>query len=104
MGNTNYFYSIVKILENPIQIQINDEISIITFRVELFQIRSNCTNQIIFLVFLGKKISKVKQYCKINNYILIEGYLSIKEKKSYISSFTTRKSVIVNVSKFYPIQ
>ena len=103
MGNTNYFCSIVKILENPVQVKINDKISITTFRTELFQIRSNCINQIIFLVFLGKKSDKIKKYCRVNNYILVEGYLSIKEKKSNTLSSKTVKQIIVTVLKVYPI-
>lgn len=102
MGNINYFYSIVKILENPVHIQINNKISIITFRVKLFQIRRNCPNQIIVLVFWGKKSNKIKKYYKLNDYILIEGYLSIKNK-SNISSSTNLKQIFINVLKTYSI-
>ena len=106
MANTNYFCSIVKILENPIQIRINNTISITTFRVELFQVRNNYLNQILFLVFLGKKGDKIKKYYKTNDYIFVEGQLSIKEKKSNISNMlsrTTIKQILVYVLKIYPI-
>ena len=103
MSNTNYFCSIVKILENPVQIQINNKILITTFRVELFQNRTNCLNQILFLIFWGKKSYKIKKYCKINDYILIEGYLSIKDKKSNRLSYIPFNQTIVNVLKTYPM-
>lgn len=103
MGNIHYFYSTVKILENPVQIRINDKISITIFRVKLFQIRNNCPNQIIVLVFWGKKSNKIKKFYKINDYILIEGYLSIKKKKSNTSSSTNLKQIFVNVLKTYSI-
>ena len=103
MGNINYFCSIVKVLEDPIQIQINNKISITTFRVELFQVRKNYTNQLIFLYFWGKLSEKIKNYCNINEYILIEGYLQVKEKKSKTLPFTNLKQIIVTVLRVYPI-
>ena len=103
MSNTNYFCSIVKILENPVQIQINNQILITTFRVELFQNRVNCINQTLFLIFWGKKSYKIKKYCKPNNYILIEGYLSVKDKKSNRLSHIAFNQTVVNVLKTYPM-
>lgn len=103
MNSINSFCSIVKILENPIQIQINNKISITTCRVEFFQIRKNDKNQFIFLSSWGKLSNKIKKCCNINDYILIEGYLSIREKKSNIFLSTPLKQTILNVLKVYII-
>ena len=94
MGDTNFLSVIVKVLENPIQISFNDKITFTTIRVELPQIRNN---RIIYLVFWGNLASEVKNYYQINDYILIEGYLSIRNKKNLNS-----KKVTITVLKVYP--
>ena len=94
MGDTNYFSGIVKVLENPIQIFFNDKIPHTTVRVELPQIRNN---RIIYLVFWGNLAREVKNYYQMNDYILIEGYLSIRNKKNINS-----KKVTITVLKIYP--
>ena len=49
------------------------------FRVQLPQVRQN--NIIINLVFWGKFSQDIINYYEINDYIIIEGYLSIRDKK-----------------------
>ena len=94
MGDTNYFSGIIKVLENPTQTFFNDKIAVTTIRGELPQIRNN---RIIFLVFWGNLASEIKNYYQINDYILIEGYLSMRNKKNINS-----KKVTITVLKVYP--
>lgn len=98
MGDTNYFSGMVKILENPVQSFINDKTLTTTFRVEIPQIRKN---RIVSLIFWGNLANDVKNYYQVNDYILIEGYLSIEKKPSNLLNKTPKK-IIITVLKVYP--
>ena len=78
MGDTNYFSGTVKILEKPVQNFNNNKIVKSEFRGEMYQTRQN---KIISVVFWGNLAHEVTNYYQINDYILIEGYTSIKSKK-----------------------
>ena len=95
MGDTNYISGIVKILENPIQTIFDKNIPITKFRVQLPQVRNNT---IIHLTFWGKLGQDIVNYYEINDYIIIEGYLSLRNKKMLNSS----KKVEITVLKVYP--
>jgi single-stranded DNA-binding protein len=95
MGDTNYISGIVKILENPIETISNKNIYTTQFRVQFPQVRNNI---IISLVFWGKLSQDMANYYKINDYIIIEGYLSLRKKKN----FENLKTVEINVLKVYP--
>ena len=99
MGDTNYFSGIVKVLENPRQTFFNDKVPVTTLRVEIPQIRNN---RIIFLVFWGNLAREVKTYYQINDYILIEGYTSIRNKKNKNLTNRNSKKVTITVLKVYP--
>jgi len=95
MGDTNYISSIVKILENPTQTVFNKNIPTTQFRVQLPQVRNNV---IINLVFWGKLSQDIANYYEMNDYIIIEGYLSLRDKKTIKNS----KKVEITVLKVYP--
>lgn len=78
MGDTNYIGGIVKVLEIPKQKVLKGNISFTEFRVQFPQFRGS---KIINLVFWGKLASDVANYYQVNDYILIEGYLSTINKK-----------------------
>lgn len=99
MGNTNYFSGIVKVLETPHQCLIHDQKAMITFRVEIPQ---NRNNKIICLVFWGKLGHEVKNFYRINDYILIEGYISLQKKKQVSTIIPNPKQVTITVLKVYP--
>ncbi len=101
MGDTNYIGSIVKILENPTQKIFKNRKVLTTFRVQLPSFRK--TN-IVRLCFWGKLGDNVAAYYKINDYILIEGYVSIHNKMKKSRSFSSQplKKVKITVLKMYP--
>jgi single-stranded DNA-binding protein len=99
MVDTNYISGIVKILENPRQIFFNTTIPVTEFRVQLPQIRNN---RIITLVFWGNLARDVTNYYKINDYIIIEGYLSVRNKKFDNTITQNSKKVEITVLKVYP--
>ena len=99
MVDTNYVGSIVKILEKPIQKTLNNEISKTEVRVQFPQVRST---RIINLVFWGNLARDVANYYQVNDYIMIEGYLSLRDKIT--SKVTSRKlkKIQITVLKIYP--
>jgi hypothetical protein len=99
MVDTNYTSGIVKILENPIQIVFNNNISITKFRVQFPQVRKNI---IVNLVFWGNLGEDVVNYYQINDYILIEGYLSLRDKQITNPIIKNSKKVEIMVLKVYP--
>ena len=101
MGDTNYVGSIVKILENPIQKIFSDTIISTEFRVQLPQIR-NRQNRIVNLVFWGNLAVDVKKYYRINDYIIIEGYLSLREEKLKKFTNSNLKKIQIVCFKAYP--
>lgn len=100
MANTNYFSGIVKILETPKNYFSNEQTQAVGFRVEVSQKRKN---SIISLVFWGNLGREVKKFYKTNDYILIEGYTSIRSKKFLKANLKNSKQVFITVVKVYPI-
>ena len=99
MNNTNYFSGIVKILENPNQKILKNNIFQTTFRSEIPQVRKN---KLSIIRFWGNLAQEIKSYYKMNDYILIEGYLSIKSKIPKDSMQKPSSQIIITVLKVYP--
>jgi len=99
MVDTNYISGIVKILETPRQKFFNDNIPVVEFRAQLPQTRNT---KIVKLTFWGNLARDVANYYKINDYILIEGYISLRNKQ--VSNLMTQisKKIEITVLKIYP--
>jgi hypothetical protein len=104
MSNTNYFSGIVKILENPKQYNVNNQTPLTQFRVEIAQKRKSSIASLLIWGNLGRD---VKKFYTVNDYILIEGYSSIRPKSSQSSnssiSSNNLKQVFITVIRIYPI-
>ena len=93
MVDVNHFGGIVKVLENPKQsFSINNNL-MTKFRAQFPQIRN--TN-IVDLIFWGKLASEVFNSYKVNDYIIIEGYLGLPNKLN-------SKRLEITVLKVYPL-
>lgn len=99
MGDTNFVGGVVKILEDPKQKIINNNVLCTYFRVKFPQVRKNT---IVHLTFWGNLARDVKTYYKENDYILIEGYLSLRDKKIPTLNLKTKKKIEITVLKIYP--
>jgi single-stranded DNA-binding protein len=99
MGDTNMIGGIVKILEAPKQKIFNTNIPVTQFRVQFPQVRNNA---VIHLTFWGNLASDVANYYKINDYILIEGYISLRDQKVLNTIISKSKKVEITVLKVYP--
>jgi single-stranded DNA-binding protein len=99
MGDTNLVGGIVKILETPKQKILNTNITVTQFRVQFPQVRNT---SIIHLTFWGNLARDVANYYKVNDYILIEGYISLRDKKKLGKIISKSKKIEITVLKVYP--
>jgi len=99
MNDTNYIGGIVKILEIPKQKIFDNNLLGVKFRVQFPQIRNT---KVVQLTFWGKLAYDVINYYKVNDYFLIEGYLSISNKPSKNLGTQTLTKVNITVFKIYP--
>jgi single-stranded DNA-binding protein len=99
MIDTNYFSGVVKIIENPKSSTMNKTILVTKFRAQLPQVRNKV---LIHLVFWDKLGRDVENYYKIDDYIIIEGYLSVREKKGNQLMSKSLKKIEITVLKIYP--
>ena len=100
MGDTNYFGSIVKILEKPIQKIVNGKVLSTEFRAQLGQIRNS---RIVNLVLWGNLARDIVNYYQVNDYIMIEGYLSsIHKSKNNLRQISQK--LYITIIKLYSVK
>jgi len=100
MARTNYFSSIVKVLEHPKEYYSNRQIPLTKFRVEIPQKRKSTIASLLAWGSLGHDM---KNFYQVNDYILIEGYSSIRPKSSQPGCSNNIKQVFITVIRVYPI-
>lgn len=100
MSNTNSFSGIVKILEPPRSYILNQKARLTKVRVELPQKRKNKKNAIVCLLIWGNLGRQVPKFYTTNDYVLIEGYPSLRSKKN---GNPRLKRLFITVGKIYPI-
>jgi hypothetical protein len=100
MGDTNYVGSVVKILEKPVQTVINDKIVRTDFRVQLAQVRNI---QVAHLIFWGNLARDIMNNYQVNDYIMVEGYLSLPNRTNNKLAKRQLKKVQITVLKIYSI-
>ena len=99
MSDTNYIGTIVKILESPKIKTINNKIFITKFRAQIPQIRKT---QVIEIVVWGNLANDVAKYYSTNDYILVEGYLSLRKLSQSNSNRKILKRARFTILKVYP--
>ena len=99
MADINSVGAIVKILETPKKQTFKNNISITKFRAQLPQVRKT---RVIDIVVWGNLANDVANYYNINDYILVEGYLSLCKFSSPNSNRKVLKRVRFTLLKAYP--
>jgi single-stranded DNA-binding protein len=99
MSDTNYIAAIVKILESPKTRIIKDKISVTKFRAQLPQIRKT---QVIEIVVWGNLANDMAKYYSRSDYVLVEGYLSLRKFSQSNSTRKVLKRARFTVLKAYP--
>ena len=100
MGDTNYLGSVVKILEKPVQTIVDDKLLKSECRAQLAQIRNT---RIVTLVFWGNLARDAVNSYKVNDYIMIEGYVSLRNNKANELVERNFKKVEIAVLKSFPL-
>ena len=100
MPDTNFIGSIVKILEPPNQKTLANNLLITRFRVQFPQVRET---SIVYLKFLGNIGKDIIRYYKVNDYILIEGYLKLKNQKLSNRSSQKRNQIEITVLRIHSV-
>ena len=98
----NYGSFIVKLIGKPEQSFFEDNISVTEIDAKLSQTRKNNVDIIIKLSVWGNLAYDIVQYYQINDYIVIEGYISLGESFSEIGNITNDKQIEISVFKVYP--
>lgn len=94
----NYVSCVIQILEIPIIESYNDEIEMIKLRVQLPYVRNKVQSPIIiYSIIWGDLVYDIANYYQINDYALVEGYISISSKDQ-----DKQQQIMINITKFYP--
>jgi len=99
MSDTNQIGAIVKILESPKTKIVKNKISITQFRAQLPQIRQT---RVVEIIVWGNLANDIAKYYKINDYILVEGYLSLRKIYQPKSNRKILKRAKFTILKAYP--
>ena len=100
MNDTSYFGGIVKILEAPTQKMLNNNILVTKIRAQIPQFRST---RLVTLKFWGNLARDVVTYYKVNDSLIIEGYLALCDKKDSNLMNQKSKKIEITVLKAYPL-
>ena len=100
MGDTNLVGGIVKILETPKYKTFNSNTQFTKFRVQFPQVRQT---SLVHLTFWGNLAIDTANYYKVNDYVLIEGYISVRDRKQLNNVISKSKKVEITVLKIYPL-
>jgi len=95
----NYTTFIVKIISKPEQSFFNNDITVTEFLGKFYQFRDN-TNTVCKLSVWGNFAYEVIKYYNINDYLLVEGYLSFRKSTFEDSDITTE--IEISAFKIYP--
>ena len=99
----NYVILTVKIIKNSGQSFFADGTPLTELIVQLPQIRKNNIKIIFQLSIWGKLSYDVAKYYKPNDYLIIEGYISIKNINFNQNMDLIDKQIEVSVFKVYPL-
>jgi len=94
----NYISCIVRILEIPKIELASNNIEMVRFRVQLPPVRNKIQSPIIiYSTIWGNLAYDIISYYRINDYALVEGYISTSSNSKKNDSLIT-----LNITKLYP--
>ena len=102
MENTNYISSIVQILEKPRKTISEKNVMVTNVRAQLSEARNNKLPTLVRLIFWGKLSQAVLDYYQATDYLVVEGYVSIKNRQELESKSHFLKCIEITVLKIYP--
>src|SRR5210317_1577095 len=99
----NYVIFTVKVIKNSGQSFFSDGTSLTELTVQLPQIRNNNSKIILQVSVWGKLSYDVTKYYQPDDYIIIEGYISIRNINTERIVNLLDKQVEISVFKLYPL-
>jgi len=98
----NYTSFIGKIIKKPQQSFFNNNTSVTEITIKFPQLRNSDLGNILHLSIWGNLASDYIEYYEVNDYIVIEGYISLRESLSNNLNSNKDKRVEISVFKIYP--
>ena len=95
----NYTSFMVKIIGEPQQSFFDNDISVTEILARFYQFRENSYN-ICKLVIWGRLSQDVMQYYQLNDYLIVEGYIS--RRTSDFEDYNLKTDIEISVFKIYP--
>ena len=99
----NYVIFTVKVIRNSGQSFFSDGTSLTELTVQLPQIRKNNSKIILQVSIWGKLSYDVAKYYQPDDYIIIEGYISIRNINTNRAINSLNKQIEISVFKLYPL-
>jgi single-stranded DNA-binding protein len=99
----NYVLFTVKVIKNSGQSFFSDGTSLTELTVQLPQVRKNNSKVILQVSIWGKLSYDVAKYYQPDDYIIIEGYISIRNIDIGRVVNSLNKQVEISVFKLYPL-
>jgi len=99
----NYITSAVKVIKNSGQSFFADGTSLTELTVQLPQVRKNNTKVILQVSVWGKLSFDVAKYYQPEDYLIIEGYISIRNRNTDHIVNLLDKQVEISIFKLYPL-
>ena len=98
----NYANFIVRIIEKPDQTLFENNIPVTEVLVKFPQIRLSNSGSIFQLSIWGNLSHDIIKYYKVNDYIMIEGYISLRENLFDTSNLNVDPLIEISAFKIYP--
>ena len=99
----NYVIFAVKIIKNSGQSFFADGTALTELIVQLPQVRKNNVKVVLKISIWGKLSYDIAKYYQPNDYLIIEGYISIRNINVDQTSNSIDKQVEISVFKVYPL-
>jgi single-stranded DNA-binding protein len=98
----NYSCFIIKIISDPIQSYFEENISLVEIIGKFPQIRNKRRVEHFRISVWGNLADDVMKYYQINDYIIIEGYISLNLDFFETDNLAKNNQVAISVRKIYP--
>jgi len=99
----NYVIFTAKIIKNSEQSFFADGTALTELTVQLSQIRKTNIKLIVQLSVWGKLSYDISNYYQLNDYIIVEGYISIRNIDTDYGLSSINKQVEISAFKVYPL-
>lgn len=98
----NYCTFIVKILKKPEKIYFEDDLCVVELPAKFYQFKKSPFDKYLTLRFWGNLANDIVEYYEVNDYAIIEGYISLGKTKNEARLNRTNQQIEISVFKIYP--